>query len=168
MFSGIGRKEVSFWYAVLDIHFPFSLVTCADILTKFEKQFAAQKGCQPLKAWSAKWPLGLDFLIKVIRYGKAQQILKFFLDVIDESGTTFEQSLLGARGIDTVDPENIEAVLSTQFEGRLNQDEQVPLSEFAAADSSARVRDGTTGPTLLSSTREWYLHPGRASLETFA
>jgi hypothetical protein len=57
--------------------------------------------------------------VKVIRYGKAQQILKFFLEVIDESGTTFEQGLLGARGIDTVDPENIEAILSTQFEGVL-------------------------------------------------
>lgn len=43
--------------------------------------------------------------------------MQFFLSVIEESGYTFEQALLGARGIDTVDPENIEAVLSTQFSG---------------------------------------------------
>ncbi|KAM5354414.1 hypothetical protein ACJ41O_001063 [Fusarium nematophilum] len=35
--------------------------------------------------------------------------------VTDESGTAFEQNLLGARSIDTIDPENIEAILSTNF-----------------------------------------------------
>lgn len=91
---------------------------------QLEERISAQKGCQPLKKWSAKWPMGLDLLIKIIRFGKAQQILKFFLEVVDNSGTTFEQSLLGARSIDTVDPENIEAVLSKQFDGRLVQDER--------------------------------------------
>ena len=35
---------------------------------------------------------------------------------MEESGITFEQNLLGSRAIDTIDPKNIEAVLSTQFE----------------------------------------------------
>jgi hypothetical protein len=43
--------------------------------------------------------------------------MKFFMSVVDASGTTFEQSLLGAKGIDTIDPENIEAILSKQFNG---------------------------------------------------
>ncbi|KAK4242331.1 hypothetical protein C8A03DRAFT_40299 [Achaetomium macrosporum] len=43
------------------------------------------------------------------------RILQFFLDVVENSSTTFEQNLLGSRGIDTIDPENIEAVLSTNF-----------------------------------------------------
>ncbi|KAK2594964.1 hypothetical protein QQS21_007322 [Conoideocrella luteorostrata] len=43
------------------------------------------------------------------------QILRFFLEVVEESGTTFEQNLLGARGVNTVDPRNIEAILSTNF-----------------------------------------------------
>ncbi|KAL9070230.1 MAG: hypothetical protein Q9157_005894 [Trypethelium eluteriae] len=47
--------------------------------------------------------------------------MQLFLDVVEGSGMTFEQSLLGTRGIDTIDPENIEAVLSTQFEGTLTQ-----------------------------------------------
>jgi len=37
--------------------------------------------------------------------------------VVEDSGTTFEQNLLGARGIDTIDPENIEAILSKKFNG---------------------------------------------------
>lgn len=45
------------------------------------------------------------------------QILQYFLELIDESGTTFEQNLLGTRGICTVDPENIQAILSTKFAG---------------------------------------------------
>lgn len=62
-------------------------------------------------------PLGLDPPIKAFLYANAQQLMQFFHSAIEESGYTFEQALLGARGIDTVDPENIEAVLSTQFIG---------------------------------------------------
>lgn len=71
----------------------------------------------PPKTWNSKWPLGLDMLAKALKYGKSMQILQLFLDVVDENGTTFEQILLGARGIDTVDPDNIETVLSTNFNG---------------------------------------------------
>ncbi|KAL9109660.1 MAG: hypothetical protein Q9227_005698 [Pyrenula ochraceoflavens] len=82
---------------------------------KADEQFAIQHGCEPLKTWNAKWPMGLDLFVKAFRYAKAEQILRFFLDVVERSGTTFEQNLLGARGIDTVEPRNIEALLSTQF-----------------------------------------------------
>lgn len=43
-------------------------------------------------------------------------MLHFFLDVVAESGTTFEQKLLGSRAIGTIDPANIEAILSTNFQ----------------------------------------------------
>jgi cytochrome P450 len=46
---------------------------------------------------------------------KSASSLAFFLKVINESGNTFEQKLLNARGIDTTDPENIETVLSKDF-----------------------------------------------------
>jgi len=44
-------------------------------------------------------------------------VLQFFLDVVDQNGTTFEQNLLGGRSVNTVDPENIKAILSTNFNG---------------------------------------------------
>jgi hypothetical protein len=83
-----------------------------------DEQFASSKGCQLLKKWNSKWPLGLDLLLKAFRYEKKQRILQFFLDVVAESGNTFEQNLLFARGIDTIEPRNIEAILSVQFAGR--------------------------------------------------
>lgn len=85
-----------------------------------ESRFAAENGCLPPKTWNSRWPLGLDMLAKAIKYARTMQILQFFLDVVDDNGTTFVQELLGATGIDTVDPENIEAVLSTNFEGKPN------------------------------------------------
>jgi hypothetical protein len=45
--------------------------------------------------------------------------LQFLLNVVDESGTTSEQSLFGATGMDTIDPEGIETVLSKKFYGML-------------------------------------------------
>ena len=68
-----------------------------------------------MRPWNAKWPLGLDLLVKAFRHAREMQVLQFFLDVVEGSGTTFEQNLLGARGVDTIDPKNIEAVLSTNF-----------------------------------------------------
>jgi hypothetical protein len=82
-----------------------------------DEQFAASKGCQPVKKWTAKWPQGLDILFKIFVYAREQKILQLPLDVFSESGDTFEQQFLFARGIDTIEPRNIEAILSTQFTG---------------------------------------------------
>lgn len=46
---------------------------------------------------------------------REERVLSMFVEVVNESGTTFEQSLLGTKGIDTIDPENIEAILSSDF-----------------------------------------------------
>jgi hypothetical protein len=75
-------------------------------------------GCLPPRKWCSAWPLGLDLLVKAFEYDRRQQILKFFLEVVAQSGTAFEQSLLFARGIDTIEPRNIQALLSTQFTGQ--------------------------------------------------
>ena len=62
-----------------------------------------------------RWPLSLDLLIEVSKADKAKQILRFFISVLERAGPTHAQLLLGSRAINTVDPENIEAILSTQF-----------------------------------------------------
>jgi hypothetical protein len=56
-------------------------------------------------------------LAKAFKYGRKKQILQWFVEVVEHNHTTFEQTLLGNRGINTVDPRNIEAVLSTNFNG---------------------------------------------------
>ncbi len=64
---------------------------------------------------TGKWPLSLDLLLEVNKADKARQILRFFVSVLERTGPTHEQLLLGSRSINTIDPENIEAILSTQF-----------------------------------------------------
>ncbi|KAI4939601.1 uncharacterized protein J4E92_000887 [Alternaria infectoria] len=81
-----------------------------------EDRYAAQMGCKAPPKWAAKWPQGLDLLLKARQHARAQTILQFFVDIVDSSGPTHEQQLLGARGINTVEPRNIEEILSTQFE----------------------------------------------------
>lgn len=68
-------------------------------------------------------------LLKALKFARTEQILQFFLEVVDDNGTTFVQELLGATGIDTVDPENIEAVLSTNFEGTSTAPMPLPLPQ---------------------------------------
>ncbi|KAF1984945.1 cytochrome P450 [Aulographum hederae CBS 113979] len=80
-----------------------------------DEQFAAERGCKPTRSLQFKWPLGLDLVTAAFKANSSGHILSFFTRLIEESGTTFEQILFGSRGIDTIDPENIEAVLSTQF-----------------------------------------------------
>jgi len=59
----------------------------------------------------------LDVLVSALKFAREKRVLQFFLDVVDQNGTTFEQNLLGGRSVNTVDPENIKAILSTNFNG---------------------------------------------------
>lgn len=79
--------------------------------------FATQHGCLPLVRLRTKWPLGLDLVWTVFQNAKAQTILQFFVQVVEHAAPTFEQNVLGASGINTVDPKNIESILATQFSG---------------------------------------------------
>lgn len=56
-------------------------------------------------------------IVKTRKSVARHKTLQLFLELIEESGTTFEQNVLGSRGFATIDPENIEAILSTNFAG---------------------------------------------------
>ena len=56
---------------------------------------------------------------KGFRAGREKKLLEHFTPYFDELGPTAEVSILGGTGYVTKDPENIEAILSTRFEGRL-------------------------------------------------
>ena len=79
-------------------------------------RLALEKGCLPAPLWNAKWPLALDMLIDVFRYSRRSQILKYMIGVTEANAITFTQMLLGVRGIGTIDPANVEAILSTNFD----------------------------------------------------
>ncbi|KAK8184355.1 cytochrome P450 [Phyllosticta citribraziliensis] len=80
-----------------------------------EAAFGLAHGCAPPKVLGFVWPLGLDLIVEAFRAAASGRILALFDRLVSRTGTTFEQRLLGVSGIDTIDPENIEAVLNSQF-----------------------------------------------------
>ncbi|SMR57253.1 unnamed protein product [Zymoseptoria tritici ST99CH_1E4] len=95
----------------------FTVLQRRDI-NRSDLAYAQAHNCQPapiLEAGSSY--LGLGLLLRTFRVAKEQRLLHFFNDLVRSTGNwTFEQRLLGISGIDTFEPENVEAVLSTQFE----------------------------------------------------
>ena len=55
--------------------------------------------------------------MKCIKADNANQILGFFISMVENTGYTHAQLLFGLHSINTVDPENIEVLLSTHFKG---------------------------------------------------
>jgi hypothetical protein len=80
--------------------------------------FAEKHHCLRAKPLPIKWPLGLDMLWTAFEHARANRILRYFVEIVTRCAPTFEQNLLGDRSFGTVEPRNIEAVLSTQFSSR--------------------------------------------------
>ena len=85
------------------------------LIARQEAKLATEHSCQTPPVLAGKWPLSLDLLLELNKADKARQILRFFISVLERTGTTHAQILLGTKSINTIDPENIEAILSTHF-----------------------------------------------------
>ncbi|KAK9247174.1 cytochrome P450 [Lipomyces tetrasporus] len=79
-----------------------------------ERQFARKCGAVRLPNRSED-PLGIRLFWKLYRALKAHKVLEQARDYHNEFGTTFATKILGAMHTNTIDPENIKAVLATQF-----------------------------------------------------
>ena len=64
-----------------------------------------------------KWPFALDLLYRQYQVNKTQRLLAFQTQFFDKLGPTIEFRLFGDVGFFTFDPKNVEAILSTNFEG---------------------------------------------------
>lgn len=64
-----------------------------------------------------KWPWALDLLYQQYKVNKRQRLLAAQTPFFDELGPNIEMRLFGDVGYLTFDPRNIEAVVSTNFEG---------------------------------------------------
>ncbi|MCJ1400858.1 hypothetical protein MMC11_004067 [Xylographa trunciseda] len=89
--------------------------TSAQQQKRLEDALVSSSKCKLPPRLRYRWPLALDLFVEVFRADQAGNVLSLFVSIIERTGNTFEQLLLGIRGIGTRDPENIEAVLSTQF-----------------------------------------------------
>lgn len=81
-------------------------------------EFGKRNGCRPPACvLSYKWPFALDVVKRGFKAGRQKRLLSLFTDYFDQLGPTVELTILGGVGFATMDPENIEAVLSTHFDG---------------------------------------------------
>ena len=69
---------------------------------------------------SYRWPLALDIVKRGFKAGRQKRLLSLFTEYFDQLGPTVELTILGGTGFATMDPENVEAVLSTRFDGTLS------------------------------------------------
>ncbi|KAH8708660.1 Cytochrome P450 52A13 [Beauveria bassiana] len=79
--------------------------------------FARKLGCKPAHVRRSKLPLGLDNVLRMAKAAKNQELQNDDQLVHQEMGcpSTWVQNFLGFWCHTTVDPENIKAILATQF-----------------------------------------------------
>ena len=66
---------------------------------------------------SYKWPFGLDVVRRGFKAGRQVKLLALFGWYFGQLGPTVELTILGGTGFATMDPENVETLLSTGFDG---------------------------------------------------
>ena len=77
---------------------------------------AAQLSCKPPAKRQHRLPLGVDFVWQLVEADKAQMLPNYFHQVYTQMGKeTWTQLALGTDLMVTVEPENIKALLATQF-----------------------------------------------------
>ncbi|KAL2037979.1 hypothetical protein N7G274_009198 [Stereocaulon virgatum] len=109
----------SVWLLIVLVFVSFCIYRYILRATKYgvETNFGNQNGCKPPASVLAyKWPLALDVVQRGFRAGRQKKLLSLFTDYWGYLGPTVEISILGGTGYATMEPENIEAVLSTRFE----------------------------------------------------
>lgn len=78
---------------------------------------ARKLGCAPVAARHGRLPLGIDNVLRMARAASDQVFQSDQLAVHREMGcpSTWTQNILGTWYVSTADPENVKAILATQF-----------------------------------------------------
>ncbi|MCJ1464378.1 hypothetical protein MMC07_002991 [Pseudocyphellaria aurata] len=76
----------------------------------------ARLGCQPPPRVRHRAPFGLDLLYELYQADRKKVVPEYLRERFARAGaTTYSSELLGATTFSTIDPENLQAILSTQF-----------------------------------------------------
>jgi hypothetical protein len=81
------------------------------------REFGDLHGCLPAPRLQNQRPLGVDRLEQIFRANNESRLMELFLFHFRQTGYTLEQVFLGTPALGTVDPANLEAILSTNFKG---------------------------------------------------
>ena len=84
---------------------------------KADKALAKHYGCLPPPRLQNQRPFGVDRLEQIFRADTESRLMELFLFHFRQTGNTLEQVFLGTQAFGTVDPANLEAIMSTNFKG---------------------------------------------------
>ncbi|OAL29465.1 hypothetical protein AYO20_09202 [Fonsecaea nubica] len=111
----------------MDVHFSLVIaVICVLALYVLHRVAEEQKneeysaiadlhGCRPPPRLQNQRPLGLDRLEQIFQANAESRLMELFLFHFRQTGNTLEQVFLGSKAFGTIDPANLEAILSSQF-----------------------------------------------------
>ncbi|KKA17624.1 Cytochrome P450 alkane hydroxylase, partial [Rasamsonia emersonii CBS 393.64] len=78
------------------------------------RRLAKIHGCRPPPQLPSPF-FGIPAFFDLVRAAKRKQVVQHIEKIVARCGTTFERTILGYSQIATIDPENIKAMLATQF-----------------------------------------------------
>ena len=99
----------------LDYHYivPFFMLT----YPKADEAIGELHGCLPAPRLQNQRPFGIDRLEQIFRADNESRLMELFLYHFRQTGSTLEQVFLGTKAFGTIEPANLEALLSTNFKG---------------------------------------------------
>lgn len=71
--------------------------------------------CKPPRATAPGGPFGINAYLDFKKSGKEKRFVNRIKELHDQYGNTFQTTIVGTDCIFTIDPENIKAILATQF-----------------------------------------------------
>lgn len=113
-------------YVLLRKHLENQVSESSDLLSdnvdrkQTDGALSIRYGCLPPPQLPNKWPLGIDWIRKLWRSDSEQHLLAFLCSIADgyePRNNLFQYLLVGPRAFHVLDPKNLEAVLSTNFQG---------------------------------------------------
>ena len=95
--------------------FCLAFLVLRSIQSRLQRRRNAKRwGCQPpVRAPSGFF--GIPPFLEVAKALREGHVVEFITQKYNEYGWTFEQNVLGRSGISTIEPENLKALLATQF-----------------------------------------------------
>ncbi|KAF2280400.1 cytochrome P450 alkane hydroxylase [Westerdykella ornata] len=80
-----------------------------------DEAFGRHHGCLPAPRLQNQRPFGVDRLEQIFRADAESRLMELFLFHFRQTGSTLEQKFLGTKAYGTIEPANMEAILSTSF-----------------------------------------------------
>ncbi|KAF2647562.1 cytochrome P450 [Lophiostoma macrostomum CBS 122681] len=80
-----------------------------------DKAIANHHGCLPAPRLQNQRPWGVDRLEQIFRADAESRLMELFLFHFRQTGSTLEQKFLGTKAYGTIEPANLEAIMSTKF-----------------------------------------------------